>query len=114
MVTSIARQSVILKCLRRKSILLGNYEFYYLAGLMNHCFGISCSREMQPQEMIDYILEELPSLSPKNEQEEYLIKLVSTFRPVLEVDEQMRELFDWGESEENLWQVTTERRGTAK
>ncbi len=29
MVTSIARQSVIIKCNMQKSVLTGNYEFYY-------------------------------------------------------------------------------------
>ena len=34
MVPSIARQSVIIKCNMQKSILTGNYEFYYAAGLI--------------------------------------------------------------------------------
>ena len=34
MVPSIARQSVIIKCNMQKSILTGNYEFYYAAGLL--------------------------------------------------------------------------------
>ena len=34
MTTSIARQSIILKCTMQKSVLLGNYEFYYAAGLL--------------------------------------------------------------------------------
>mgnify|MGYP000019504385 CR=1 FL=1 len=34
MVTSIARQSVIIKCNMQKSVLTGNYEFYYAAGLI--------------------------------------------------------------------------------
>ena len=32
MITSIARQSIILKCLRQKSVLVSNYELYYTAG----------------------------------------------------------------------------------
>ena len=41
MVTSIARQSVILKCNMQKSVLLGNYEFYYIAGLLKKLFNVS-------------------------------------------------------------------------
>ena len=29
MVSSIARQSIVIKCKLKESILLGNYEFYY-------------------------------------------------------------------------------------
>ena len=43
MVISIARQSVILKCLRKKSVLVGNYEFYYLAGFMKKLYGLEIS-----------------------------------------------------------------------
>ncbi|MEE1078758.1 MAG: DUF3837 family protein, partial [Agathobacter sp.] len=40
MVTSIARQSVILKCKIKKSVLVGNYEFYYLSGLLKNIYGL--------------------------------------------------------------------------
>lgn len=40
MVTSIARQSVIIKCNMQKSVLTGNYEFYYAAGLIAKLFGV--------------------------------------------------------------------------
>ena len=40
MVPSIARQSVIIKCNMQASVLLGNYEFYYLAGLMKKIYNL--------------------------------------------------------------------------
>ena len=89
MVTSIARQSIIIKCLRQKSVLVGNYELYYAAGLLNNCFGLSCQKEMKPQELYDYIKENISSLEPQNENEEYLIKLVSRYEPLENYDEQM-------------------------
>ena len=54
-VASIARQSVILKCLRQKSVLLGNYEFYYLAGLMKKLYGLELDKTIQPEEMFEKI-----------------------------------------------------------
>lgn len=39
MVTSIARQSVILKCNMQKAVMLGNYEFYYGAGVAGKIGG---------------------------------------------------------------------------
>lgn len=107
MICSIARQSVIIKCNQQKSVLLGNYEFYYLSGLMNKLFGLSTSEEMEPVEMFTYITEQLDSLHPSNAQEEYLIKLVSVYRPLPQYDEQMKLLFRWGATEQDLWQVET-------
>ena len=34
MIQSIARQSVVIKCNLQASIMMGNYEFYYAAGLL--------------------------------------------------------------------------------
>ena len=39
MTTSIARQSVIIKCNMQRAFLLGNYEYYYAAGLASKLFG---------------------------------------------------------------------------
>lgn len=105
MVTSIARQSVIIKCTQQTSVLLGNYEFYYLAGLMKNIFHLDLTNEMKPQEMFDTIQGTLDGLTPSNEKEAYLLKLVSVYKPLEEYDEQMKELFDWGEQEDKMWQV---------
>lgn len=105
MVTSIARQSIILKCLRQQSVMVGNYEFYYLAGLFNKCFGLKATADMKPQELFDYISGEFDGISASNEQEEYLLKMFSVFEPLDAYDEQMVELFEWGANDENLWKV---------
>lgn len=105
MVTSIARQSVIIKCNQQTSVLLGNYEFYYLAGLLKKLYALDVREDMQPQELYDTIQEHLKELSPANEQEAYLIKLVSVFKPDEKLDEQMKELFRWGATEEKMWQM---------
>lgn len=105
MVPSIARQSVIIKCNQQTSVLLGNYEFYYLAGLMKKVFELELNEEMQPQEMLAEIQTNLENLSPKDEKESYLIKLVSIFKPDEKLDDQMKELFRWGATEEQMWQV---------
>ena len=111
MVTSIARQSIILKCLRQKSVMVGNYEFYYVAGLMKKLMGADVTSDLEPEPMLEKLLDQLDSLSPKDEKEEYLIKLVSTYEALGEKDEQMAELFKWGENEPDLWLVTTSHEG---
>ena len=105
MVPSIARQSVIIKCNQQTSVLLGNYEFYYLGGLMKKLFSLDLNEEMQPFDLLEGIQSKLDSLTPNNPQEEYLIKLARNFKPGENLDEQMKELFRWGATEEKPWQV---------
>ena len=105
MVPSIARQSVIIKCNQQTSVLLGNYEFYYLAGLMKKLYNLYLNENMQPIELLEHIQSKLDDLSPANEQEAYLIKLARNFKPAETPDEQMKELFRWGATEERLWQM---------
>ena len=105
MVPSIARQSVIIKCNMQSSVLLGNYEFYYLAGLMKKIFNLDLQEDMQPIELLEGIQLKLDVLSPSNLQETHLIQMVRNFKPDKYVDEQMKELFRWGATEEKLWKV---------
>lgn len=112
MVTSIARQSVILKCIRQKSVMVGNYEFYYAAGLVKKCMHLEINEDMQPEELSEYIVERLGELEPADEQEKYLMKMLSTYEPEAIYDDQMKELFRWGEGEKDLWKVATDYDGT--
>lgn len=105
MVPSIARQSVIIKCNQQKSVLLGNYEFYYLAGLLKNLFALDLDADMQPDDMFAHIQAKQKELEPKDEKESYLIKLVSVYKPLENYDEQMKELFQWGATETRLWQM---------
>ncbi len=105
MVPSIARQSVIIKCNMQKSVLLGNYEFYYVGGLMAKLFDLKLNEEMDPNEMLEVIHANMKLIVPKDEKEAYLLALVENYKPLEEYDEQTKELFRWGASEENLWQV---------
>ena len=105
MVPSIERQSVIIKCNQQTSVLLGNYEFYYLGGLMKKLFSLDLHADMQPFELLEGVQSKLDALTPTNPQEEYLIKLARNFKPGETLDEQMKELFRWGATEEQPWQV---------
>ena len=105
MVTSIARQSVIIKCNQQTSVLLGNYEFYYVAGLMKKLFDFPLSEEMGPEELFSVMKENYSNANPKDEKEAYLLKLVEFYKPLEVYDEQTKELFRWGAGEEKLWQV---------
>ena len=99
MVPSIARQSVIIKCNMQKSILTGNYEFYYAAGLIANLSGVEIPEDIKPEELLALLSEKIPTLTPADEKEKYLFGMVADYRPEDVYDEQMRELLDWGRTE---------------
>lgn len=106
MITSIARQSIILKCLRQKSVLVSNYELYYTAGLVKKCFGIAVDADMEPKQLLEELQKHIDKVSTSDEQEKYLIHLLGNYEPDDTHDEQTKELFHMGETEEHMWQVS--------
>lgn len=106
MITSIARQSIILKCLRQKSVLVSNYELYYTAGLAKKCFGIVVDADMEPKQLLEELQKHIDKVSQADEQEKYLIHLLGNYEPDDTHDEQTKELFHMGETEEHMWQVS--------
>ena len=105
MVTLMARQSVIIKCNMQASVMLGNYEFYYGAGLFCKLKGVEVQEDIQPNELKEFLQQELSEDFGKNDQEKYLAKLLLAYVPLEEYDGQMKELLLWGLKEEKLWQV---------
>ncbi len=110
MVELVARQSVILKCSMNASILLGNYEYYYAAGLFCGMLGIAPKEDILPGELEAFLKPRLTSYQGDGERELYLVKLLSGYKPKEEYDKQMKELLQWGLRETELWQVN-EKRG---
>ena len=105
MVTSIARQSVIIKCNMQKAVMLGNYEFYYGAGVLARLEGFKIPDDIQPVQLKELLEEKLKGVAPKDEKEAYLVNIILDFRPDEIYDEQMKELLLWGEKEERLWRM---------
>ena len=105
MVTSIARQSVIIKCNMQKAVMLGNYEFYYGAGVLAKMEGLEIPDDIQPVQLKELLEEKLKGVESKDEKEAYLVKIILDFRPDEIYDEQMKELLLWGEKEERLWKM---------
>lgn len=105
MVTLTARQSVIIKCKMQASVMLGNYEFYYGAGLFCRLKGIEAAEDIRPDELKKLLEPELAKDSETDEREEYLKKLLRAYNPSKDYDEQMKELLLWGLKEEKLWKV---------
>lgn len=106
MVLSIARQSVIIKCNMQKSIITGNYEYFYAAGLLSKLTGIEIPEDISPLQLADLLDKQEKNIITKDEKEDYLKKILLDYMPQEEYDEQMKELFLWGKGEEHLWEVT--------
>lgn len=105
MVPSIARQSVIIKCNMQKSVLTGNYEYYYAAGLLKKLCGVDIPDEIEPVPLQELLEKSLKSVETKDEKEAWLVGMLKDYRPEDHYDDQMKELFLWGSEEKNLWQV---------
>jgi hypothetical protein len=100
MIQSIARQSVVIKCNLQASIMMGNYEFYYAAGLAYKLTGNMATEILQPQQLI----EEVNRMLADDVREQHLIRMLKDYEPDDKLDEQMRELFQEGQTEQRLWQ----------
>lgn len=106
MVTSIARQSVLIKCNMQASVLLGNYEYYYAAGLLLKLRGTAVTDEgVQPKELYKQIVPELDRVQSEDIKESYLVQMLKNYKPLEEYDEQMKALLQWGLQEDQMWQV---------
>ena len=105
MVPSVTRQSIMIKCNQQASVLVGNYELYYAAGLLKNLYAVPLSEDMEPAVLYETIASQLPQLEPKDEKEAHLIKLLSVYTVSSNYDEQMKELFLMGANESKLWQV---------
>lgn len=108
MVASIARQSIVIKCNLHASIMLGNYEFYYAAGLVHKLTGHPTKEIAEPLAMLDEVHELLSNYKTEDERELHLIYMLKDYAPVEDFDEQMKELFLAGQQEQNMWQENVE------
>ena len=105
MVTSIARQSVILKCNMQKAVMLGNYEFYYGAGVAGKIGGFEIPDDIKPLELRELLDKNLDQISPKDEKETYLNHNIKEISPDQQYDDQNKELLFWEKGEQNLWSL---------
>lgn len=106
MVTSLARQAVIIKSGNDTSILTGNYELAYALGFLSSQMSLSFPEgEMNLQKLHKEILEEAVQKETADEKLRRLIRMVRLYQPTEEQDGQMEELFRMGLSEKYPWDL---------
>lgn len=106
MVTSLARQAVIIKSGNDTSILTGNYELAYAVGFLANQLGISLSESnINIQDLHEKIVEELKNRTWEDERMKRLFRMVRLYNPTAEWDAQMQELLHAGLMEKYPWDL---------
>jgi hypothetical protein len=90
----------------QKSVLTGNYELYYGAGLVEKFHELGLSGDTAPVQLWEQLEEKLKGLTPVDEKEKYLWDMLHDYKVEEVYDEQMKELFVMGREEQHLWNVT--------
>ncbi len=104
MILSIARQSVIIKSNLNASIMTGNYEFYYAAGLLYHLKGIETETVLEPLQLLEAVHGLIADFGTEDTRERHLVHMLKYYKPVADFDDQMKELFLLGNREQFMWQ----------
>lgn len=106
MVTSIARQSVIIKSKTGNSILLGNYECGYALGLLSKAAGLEESDSFDDmRQWYEHVMSQLTDFTSPDECLTEVLRITKNYEPEPDVDEQMKQLYRMGYSETRMWQM---------
>lgn len=103
----LARQSVVIKCSLEASIMTGNYEYYYSAGLLSKLTGQDIPRDIRPEQLHNQVQEMLKVFEPADGREKHLAGMLRYYHPDERYDEEMAGLLEMGISESRLWQRIT-------
>lgn len=96
MILELAKQSVQTKIKLKSATMLGNYEFYYAAGILNRELQLGAEATLTPRELYDYLRSRTDGKEYENSTVTHLIKMIYFYMPEDTYDEQMQELFVWG------------------
>ncbi|MBO5241150.1 MAG: DUF3837 domain-containing protein [Lachnospiraceae bacterium] len=106
MVTSIARQSVIIKSKTGNSILLGNYECGYALGLLSKVAGLDENESFEDmRQWHEHVMSQLDDFKSPDERLTEVLRITKNYEPDPEVDEQVKQLYRMGYGEERMWQM---------
>lgn len=103
--TELTRQSVVIKCNLEASIMTGNYEMYYAAGLLAKLTGREIAADIRPEALHTLVHEWLDTFSPADGHEKHLAHMLKYYHPEPEhYDADMAELLQMGLLEQHLWE----------
>ncbi len=96
MIPLLAKQSVQTKMDLRKSKILGNYEYYYGAGLLTGALGLQLQPTCAPLDIREAMQGVTEKADRSRERLHYLAVIMEGFYCSEERDDQMTELFEMG------------------
>ena len=106
MVTSIARQSVIIKSGTGNSILLGNYECGYALGLLSKAAGLEENENFEDMcQWHEHVMSQLSDWKSSDERMTEVFRITKNYEPDPPVDAQVKELYKMGYGENRMWQM---------
>ena len=106
MVTSIARQAVIIKSQTGNSILLGNYECAYVLGLLSKAAGLNGDDRFEDmRQWHESVMSQLAEYQSEDARLMEILRITKNYEPEPEVDAQMKELYHMGFTESRMWQM---------
>ena len=96
MIPLLAKQSVQTKMDLRKSKILGNYEYFYGAGLLTGALGLQLKPDCSPLDIREAMKGVTEKVDESKERLHYLAVIMEGFYCSEERDDQMTELFEMG------------------
>lgn len=106
MVTSLARQSIIIKSKNNTSIILGNYECAYCLGILSKVAGLLENESYQDmQQWHGEIMTQLEGFETEDENLTQVLRMMRLYEPSGSIDDQVKELYHMGLTEERMWQM---------
>lgn len=96
MILELARQSVRTKLRLGSATMLGNYEFYYAAGILCRELKLKPEEDIKPKELYEFIRAGTDGVEVTDETAAHLLKMIHFYIPEDHYDDQMRELMQWG------------------
>lgn len=103
MVPVLARMAVIIKADHEENIITGNYEMAYICGLFCKLTETLPPAFSDCNEMQSFVLALCDNYSTEEPKELNLIRMLRLYKPDSVFDEQVKELFQMGISEKNIW-----------
>lgn len=99
MIPLLAQQSIQTKLKLQSVTMLGNYEFYYAAGLLCQNLGLLPQVDLPPKELYDFLRTQTDGKEISDPVTAHLAKMIHFYIPEDAYDEQMKELFRLGVQE---------------
>ncbi len=106
MVTSIARQAVIIKSGTGNSILLGNYECGYALGLLSKQAGLAEDDSFSDMnQWHESVMSQLADFQSEDERLMEILRITKNYEPDPKMDDQVKELYHMGYTEMHIWEL---------